>query len=454
LRIYHLDYQSLWRDEVDAIRFSLSPLPDLFSNFIRPGWNGPLYFLLLRYWIALTGKSEFAIRFFSLLFGILTVPLVYALGRKLLSWQIGIFASILVAFSPYLVWYSQEAKMYALITFSTSLSVYLYLRALDEGGWRFWLGYVVATSFCFYSHLLTALIIPFEIVLFFLLWHRYRVRLRSWLLSIGLLTLPYLPIAIWEIPLFLSAFQTGHRFYPLGVILSILFLAFSSGIIGPWGPLPLALFVFLLLAGVFLRGKGWEGVFVLLLYLFIPILVLYLISLRVPIFTDRYLIFLAPAFYLLLSRGLSEVGRRSKAVLALCLAALLALNVQSIWVQSNTTIKSDFRAAARFFEERSGPKDLMIFLIPYVRHTFEYYYRDDYPWADAPFTNYGMSEGEVGAILSKMMADYEGVWLLTSEAELWDERGLVKGWLDKNAELVEEAEFVRVALYRYLLKGN
>jgi hypothetical protein len=376
--------------------------------------------------------------------------------------------------------------MYALITFSTSLSVYLYLRALDEGDWRFWLGYVVATSFCFYSHLLAALIIPFEIVLFFFFWHRYRIRLKAWLLSIGLLTVPYLPIAIWAIPLLLSAFQTGHRFYPLGVILSILFRAFSTGISGLWGFFPPIIFIFLLLAGVFLKkgnqrtlltpfqtrvsfkrqaksvvehfnGEGfrrWEEVVSLLLYLFIPVLVLYLVSLRVPIFTDRYLIFLAPPFYLLLSRGLSEVGRRSKVILTLCLASLLVLNVQSIWVQSNTLIKSDFRAAARFFEERSGPKDLMIFLIPYVRYTFEYYYRDDYQWADAPFTNYGMSESEVGAILSKMTAGREGVWLLASEAELWDERGLVKGWLDKNAEIVEEAEFVRVALYRYLLKGN
>ena len=48
LRVVHLDFQSLWRDEVDAIRFATRPLPELLSTFGKPGENGPLFFLLLR----------------------------------------------------------------------------------------------------------------------------------------------------------------------------------------------------------------------------------------------------------------------------------------------------------------------------------------------------------------------------------------------------------------------
>ena len=95
---------------------------------------------------------------------------------------------------------------------------------------------------------------------------------------------------------------------------------------------------------------------------------------------------------------------------------------------------------------------MVIFLMPYVRHTFEYYYRGDYHWADGPYTNDGTSEGELEAILAERTEGHRRIWLVASEAELWDKRGLVKAWLDGNGKLVEEEEFVRVRVYRYELR--
>jgi mannosyltransferase len=504
LRVYHLDFQSLWRDEVDSIAFATRALPRLLSTFTRPKENGPLYFLLLRPWIVLAGDSEFSVRFFSLVFGVLAIPLAYALGRKWLSPLGSMLGALLLAFSPYLIWYSQEAKMYALITFLTMLSLYLYVEALTRGQWPYWAAYVVATSFCLYIHILAALVILLEIILFVVWWPRYRARLKPWLLAIGCVTLPYIPLAIWEIPLLLSSYETGHPFYPLHEILRTLFFAFSHGVSGIASPLLLILtsvvFIFLLLTGVFLEGKklnptvdpdGWrgdqsvlspalspalskvEGIvegracpepfdFVypesrrvegatLLLYLFLPIIGVYLISLGMPIFADRYLIYVAPAFYLILARGLAAVKLRSNVIFALCLALVLTLDVQSIWAQSHTRLKSDFRSTARYFALHREPDDLVIFLIPYVRHTFAYYYRDDYHWADGSYTNGGMSEGELEATLDKMTEGHKDIWLVASEAELWDQRGLVKGWLDGNGKLVDEERFTRVSLYRYEL---
>ncbi|TEU15303.1 MAG: hypothetical protein E3J21_13680 [Anaerolineales bacterium] len=489
LRACRLDFQSLWRDEVDAVTFATRALPGLLSTFTRPKENGPLYFLMLRPWIALTGDSEFSVRFFSLAFGVLVIPLAYALGRRWLSPLGSILGALLVAFSPYLVWYSQEAKMYTLITFLTMLSLYLYVEALARGRWLYWVAYVVVTSFCLYTHILATLIIPLEIILFVVWWPRHRARLKPWLLTIGCVTLPYIPLALWEIPLLLSSYETGHPFYSLSKVLSIFFFAFSHGVLGVASPwlliLTSILFIFLFLAGVFLggeklnpaidsdarRGEGpvlspalssaegkacpessrrVEGV-TLLLYLFLPIIGVYLISLGMPIFTDRYLIYVAPAFYLILARGLAAVKLRSNALFALCLALVLTLEVQSIWAQSHTRLKSDFRSAAYYFSLHREPDDLAIFLIPYVRHTFEYYYRGDYHWTNGPYTNDGKSEGELEASLGKMTEGYKGIWLVASEAELWDQRGLVKAWLDGNGRLVDEEEFARVRLYRYEL---
>ena len=469
LRVDHLDFQSLWRDEVDAITFATRALPKVLSTFAKPRENGPLYFLLLRPWIALTGDSEFSVRFFSLAFGILAIPLAHALGRRWLSPLGSILGALLMTFSPYLIWYSQEAKMYTLITFLTMFSLYLYMEALSRGRWPYWTAYVMVTSFCLYTHILAALIIPLEFILFVVWWPRHRARLKPWLVAIGCVTLPYVPLALWEVPLLLSTYTTGHPFYPLHDILRILFFVFSHGVCDMASPWLLVLtsvpFIFPFLAGVFLGDKklnldiGFdvrrrEAVqhlreVALLLYLFLPVIGVYLISLGMPIFTERYLIYVAPAFYFILARGLAAVKLRSNVVFALCLALVLILDVKSVWAQSHTRIKSDFRSAAQYFALHREPDDLAIFLMPYVRRTFEYYYRSDYHSADSPCTNNGMSEGELEALLDKLTKGHRSAWLVASEAESCDERGLVKAWLDGNGKLVDEKEFAMVRLYRY-----
>ncbi|MGD9030776.1 MAG: glycosyltransferase family 39 protein, partial [Anaerolineae bacterium] len=178
VRAASLDVQSLWRDEVDALRFATVPWSEMLSNFTRPGWNGPLYYLLLRGWVAMTGTSEYAMRFFSLLFGVLGLPLIYVLGRRLFSPSVGLISALLMTTSPYLVWYSQEVKMYTLILALALLAIYSLRRALEGGGWPWWLVQTAATTVAFYSHILAALLIPVQVLLTFLWWPQARKRWR------------------------------------------------------------------------------------------------------------------------------------------------------------------------------------------------------------------------------------------------------------------------------------
>ncbi len=127
LRVYHLNAQPLWRDEVDAIRFSSESLLNLLRMLTRVGHNGPLYFVLLRVWRNLTGDSEFALRYLSVAGGVLMVPLTYKIGRRFkLPSVAALMATLLVATSPYLHWYSQEAKMYTWLAVLILLAVYAY----------------------------------------------------------------------------------------------------------------------------------------------------------------------------------------------------------------------------------------------------------------------------------------------------------------------------------------
>ncbi len=470
LRAPYLDTQSLWRDEVDVIRLANLPLSRLISNLFETAHNGPLYYLLMRGWLSLVGESEFALRYLSLCFGVMTVALGYQAGREMIGRRAAVMSAALIAISPYLVWYSQDAKMYALVTALTLLALICQLKALASGQLRWWAGFVVFASLSLYIHLLSALMILVYVGAFLLAWPRRRQRRWRGLVSLGLLTLPYVPLAAWQYPLVLNTYETGHPFYPIGQILSLLFNLYSRGtaMVGGW--VAVAAFVFAILGGLFstageraptrvvdnrllVPGRIRTRLF-LLVWLLLPIAVVYLISLRAPVFEPRYLIFVGPAFYLLAALGMVALSRLSWAAAGSALVVILSFSLLGVWVQATSPIKSDFRAAAYYLMIHRQDEAPILFQMPYVRHTFDYYFASDYVALDGPWTNDGVTEAQVADAMTGLLGDYPDVWLVASESWLWDSRGLTKAWFDQNTHLIESASFSLVDVYHYDLTNG
>jgi hypothetical protein len=508
LRAASLTAQPLWRDEVDALCYAfefpdliiralsaappslagapcacptlpvptaadaagpLQRLAPIFGGIVRQ--NGPLYFFLLRGWIAGAGTGEYALRFFSLLFGVLSVPLTYVVGRRWFGRQVGFGAAVLMAASPYFIWYSQEVKMYTLVPCLALLALYGMRRAVEGGPVYWWAALVIATSLAIYSHILAALLIPVEILLYFTWWPLARRRWRGAVVSLLCLTAPYLPLIVWQAPQVLRARETGFHPYTLPEMAQILLNGWSTGVLGYGWPWIAGLMGALAVAGGvgFLVRRGSASVtgrncLALVWWLVIPVLAVWFISLRQPLFTDRYLIWTAPAFYLLVAFGLTVVGAAVHRWAALLLL-LIVLAFQGVnWRQQAVVpVKSDFRAAAAYVAERRSPGDLFLFQIPHGRYTFDYYFSaagGSYPRADGLFTNhrasdgsYVMSEPSAASQMQALTARYDAVWLIATETEMWDERELVKQWLDAHGERGEEAHFARVDVYRYRLVG-
>ena len=184
LRLFGLDAQSLWYDEAFSVylaRMGLGEITARTAADIQP----PLYYYLLHGWIRLLGDSERALRGLSLLFGVLTVPLMYAV-----AWQLfarlpgtyrrlaGLLAALLVAVSPLHVWYGQEARMYTLLTFLCLLSSYLLLMVIPmtirgENRWgtlALWAAYTLANIAALYTHYFAVFILGFQGLYLFLVW--------------------------------------------------------------------------------------------------------------------------------------------------------------------------------------------------------------------------------------------------------------------------------------------
>lgn len=369
--------------------------------------------------------------------------------------------------------------MYALVVALVLLSMDRYLAALKEGGRSWWLVYVLVTSLAFYVHLIAALVVPVQVGCFLLVKRQVRAaRWKPWLASMAALTLPYLPLLAWQVPLLLQPAQTGYRFVPLAEMLHSLLVSYSLGVV--WGGTPwlLAVFLGLLLAAGFLgRGAGLPLARVVMLagWLLLPVLLFFLLTLIRPLYTARYLIFVLPAYLLLLAAGLVALSARSRLIGGLAVLALLVVSGWGLWSQASKPLKADFRAATHYLLACLEPDDLVLFQIPYGRYSFEYYSRQQSTptlagaehrvflplvaggrgqpdrWAEGMYTNAGMSPDEVERRMAALTAERQVVWLVASEVPLWDERGLVQAWLESHASRVAEAQFVRVAVYCYEL---
>ncbi len=455
LRVSGLTAQSMWRDEIDALEFSQASLPTLVGYFVRPGWNGPLFYVFLRPWVALAGRSEFGLRYFSLWFSVLGVALLYRLGRAWFSPPAGALAALLSAVSAYMVWYAQELKMYALVCTLVLVVLYVYRLAIQRADWRLWVAVIILTWVTAGVHIMGALLVPVLVLLFVVWWPRSRSQWKVALVALAGVALPGLVAGPWALPTLLHGGNIGHHFVPLGSMARILLSAFSQGITNFGGDWALVVVVYGMLAGTLLRSGSDQArpVMTAWVWLATPVLGLYAISLRVPMFVDRYLIWIGPAIYVLVARGIVQLRRRSALLGVVYLILVLGLNGWGVWKQLGEPIKSDFRAAAAFVRQRRRPDELALFHISYVRKTFEYYYGDAAPWADGIPTDEQTRESAVDAEMRAHTAGYETVWLVLSEPEMWDRRGMTVDWLTRHAQLVSRADFARVSVRQYRLSA-
>ena len=135
VRFYGLTYHSLWFDEVMSTFWAAKPAGEIWrvGLSLTQDKHPPLYTLALHGWTVLFGPGDVAARSLGVILGALVVLPVYGIGKALGGVQAGAFAALLVALNPFLVWYSQEARMFMPATTFALVGMYGTLRIFDCG---------------------------------------------------------------------------------------------------------------------------------------------------------------------------------------------------------------------------------------------------------------------------------------------------------------------------------
>jgi hypothetical protein len=444
LRVFVIGRQSLWGDEGASYAYAVQSLTTLIADVAQNDPHPPLYYLGLNLWLPLAGIDEFSIRFFSLLPGVLTVSLIYALGKKLANDRVGLIAAVLAAVNPFLIWYSQWARMYSLAVALCLLSVYLFVKLMEKPSFPMWIGYALVSLAALLSHYYAVFIILSENALF-IFWLRSRGRglLRRWILTQGAIALAYIP---W-----LSVAMPSLLWYQRGIAGQVNTIGmvgnFQIRLAWGWSIEPAtAFYLTIALMPAFILGLSRlyqrRNLAVPVFYLAVPLAIGLLISLRRPILEERQLLLTAPAYILILAAGIAKPGRW----LPLSIVSLLLLFGGSAYSLANHYFSTQY--------VRGGYGDLTEEISHMARNgdavvlngesqilLYDYYKERELPLYFVP-ESLPLNEERVEATLLSLSERYQGLWLLMSGTSNYDPRGVVHGWMDEN---LYEASLSQVA---------
>ncbi len=462
LRLFHLDFQSLWMDEGSTIHLATARLERLGERLPRSIAHPPLYYYLLHLWILLVGKSEFAVRYLSLIFGTLLVPLVYRFGSRLVGGRTALIAASMAALAPVQVYYSQETRMYALAACLALLGFYLFVRLLEEGASRIvWAIYIFVTALSLYLHYYSFLLLAAENLLFlFTLLHRKEKRsfLASWLLSQLFLALLFLPWAKAPLGRMASGYlEIRSQVFgaspspPLDFLRQVmvgLTLGPTLSTQGLYRWLILAFFIFLFFFGA-LRRRPHR--FLVLTYFLMPTFLAYLADLYSPHFAPRYLLIVAPGYYMILAQALEVPSDRFRIPSLVGVSLVLILFAYGLFNNyfNPAYARDDYRSLYAYITENSHPGEAIILDAPWQAGTFRYYYRGHLTRYGLP-SEYPPGEKTIGD-LQALAKEHTGVWLVLFGNASADPEGLVEGWLEENGYLASDDWFGGVRLSHYLL---
>jgi uncharacterized membrane protein len=133
LRLWHIGSYSLWYDEVFSVLVAKLPWSDLFRQVILDRIHPPLFYVVLKMWIAAVGSSAEKLRLLSVVFSVLTLaPLWSCMGQARLSKWVKLALLLAIACNPFLIFYSQEIMMYSLLCFLSVWSLDLCLKQQSE----------------------------------------------------------------------------------------------------------------------------------------------------------------------------------------------------------------------------------------------------------------------------------------------------------------------------------
>jgi mannosyltransferase len=374
LRSIALGHKGLWQDEIFSVLFARPSNAEFWSVLRTAEANMAIYYLALRGWMhVFTGDA--GVRVLSVIPGVLSVPVMFALGERLYSWRVGLWGAGLLTINACAVVYSQEARGYSMVVLFVALSCWALLKLVENNSTANFVLYTAFTVCAFYSHFYAVFVVLAQACAVAWLPPKnvpWKSLFASWLLF-AVAMIPGLRVVflshgsnLWWLPkpgwlelyrtvTFLAA-ESGKA---VGAVLAVLLL------------IPIALALRTGWRVIRDRGRSIESFRASFapLGLLVPMVTTMALSLWRPMFFHRFLIVCLVPFLLLAAAGLDQVQTsRNRRWLVI---GIVGLSTASVAI-SYTKVREDWRGAAAL-TQTAGANDPVVFYLKDAAAPFAFY---------------------------------------------------------------------------------
>ena len=390
--------RSLWLDEATSWYETQLPFHRMMEVLGNTDVHPPGYFTVLWATVRAFGDSELALRLPSLLAATALVPMLYVAGKAMYDRATGLVAAGFAVVAPIVVWYSQEARMYAQLMLLAVVAIWALYQALESGRARYWLIYALAGAGLAWTHYFSFLpLLVFEAAIPLVAWQqRGREGVSTRKLVIGgvlasllmaALIAPLVPFAHHQFSVNQSAGKGFDAPTQVGGAVENQVSLYAALTNGTWAVFGYhsnatmanltALWPLLILLALMLLGRGRSRATMLLLAaVFVPTAMLTALSLNQPfLFEVRYNLTAVPFLLLLGARAVTTWPHTNRGRAALATAAVAAFGVglaDQEWNGTNPRTY-DFEGALGEVAARSGPKDVLMYMPHDLNNLVAYY---------------------------------------------------------------------------------
>lgn len=371
LRLYNINTKSYWLDEETSIIFANKELNELIKN-AETETHPPFYYLILKFWINLFGESETATRSLSVLFGVISIFMMYKISCLLFSKKVGLISSLILSISAFHIKYSQETRMYSLMVMLAITSMYFFIKTTQEKTFKTATYYIISSIFLLYSHMYGLFIIIAQniYVLTMLLSSKLqgKIKLKKWIIIQSVIIIFFIP---WIIILFKQLTRTatgefGNIIWLTKPTITSLFMTLLNYTY--YNSITIILLFILALISV---RSGIKDNYLLILWFLTPILLPFLISFITPIYHAKYTIAASVAFYLLASNGISKIKNKKVSITVISSIIILSLISTVLYYQEDEL--EPWKDIANYIDKKAEKNDLIIVIPHYARHNLERY---------------------------------------------------------------------------------
>ena len=397
--------RGIWVDEAISIHQAHMSLSGMLHNLRATDNHPPLYFLVLWGMVRVLGSGTLAVHVPSIIAGTLLIPAVYITGRELFDRRTGVVAAVFTSIAPLLVWYSQEARPYALFMLFATLAVWAQMRILRDGGVRYWVAYGALTIALIYTHYFSLIPIAIQQIAFAaVIWHRskrgepVKTLVTSYWVTWIAIAVAVAPLAAYVHQQLANDLltgqgmagaagapsagaastgvsQTGHPdVYALlaNFVWAVWGYHANSTMLAIGALWPLLMLLALALLG---RGRSPESMLILALAVLPPLVLMGIGFKDRFLFEVRYFSGAVPMMMLVCARTVltSSARRLPVALAAVALAATFLVGMGDQQLAKSNPRDYDFRTALQTMRREARPGDTLLYAPEYLNDVIEYY---------------------------------------------------------------------------------